>query len=360
MGYSFDPLTNEESTHPYPNIIKELLPTMMRMQFWFISVVPLVSGIGSPSFRRFVVNLLALLWKDLHQMRGMVDYMHVIASSIYESKKQALEKGDEAVMQQIGRGRDLISILMKENMNAADEDRLKDSEVIAQINTLIFGAMDTTSNAMARTLHLLSQHPEVQDKLRSELIEAKRQNGGQDFSYDQLDSLPYLDAVCRETLRLYAPVPVVIRTARQDAIIPLSGPLSGLNGTAMHAITVPKGTHVIVSILNSNKDPNLWGKDANEWKPERWLVPLPTKVTDARIPGVYSHLMTFIGGGRSCIGFKFSQLEMKVVISVLVESFRFAPSAHSADISWQMNTVTTPVVGKDPHPRLPIAVSLVN
>ena len=56
---------------------------------------------------------------------------------------------------------------------------------------------------MARLLHLLSRHPEVQEKLRQEIIEAKRQKDGQDFSYDELVALPYLDAVCRETLRLY-------------------------------------------------------------------------------------------------------------------------------------------------------------
>lgn len=55
---------------------------------------------------------------------------------------------------------------------------------------------------MARILHLLSQHPEAQQKLRQELIEAKHLKDGHDFSYEDLTTLPYLDAVCRETLRL--------------------------------------------------------------------------------------------------------------------------------------------------------------
>ncbi|KAH9950796.1 hypothetical protein B0H21DRAFT_681895, partial [Amylocystis lapponica] len=46
-----------------------------------------------------------------------------------------------------------------------------------------------------------------------------------------------------------------------------------------------------------------------EWKPERWLSPLPSTVTEARVPGVYSNLVTFLGGGRGCIGFKFSEVE---------------------------------------------------
>ncbi|KIK57108.1 hypothetical protein GYMLUDRAFT_774192 [Collybiopsis luxurians FD-317 M1] len=358
LGYSFDPLTGEECAHPYSKMIKELFPTMMRLHFWRTNILPRVSRIGTPRLRRFVVDLLP--WDDLHHMRDMVDYMHTVASGIYESKKRAFEKGDEVVTQQIGRGKDLISILMKENLKASNEDRLDDTEVISQMNTLIFAAMDTTSSAMSRVLHLLSKHPEVQDKLRNELIETRRQNGGRDLSYDELVSLPYLDAVCRETLRLYAPVSYVSRIARQDAIVPLSKPVIGLDGTEMHEVAVPKGTSVIVSILNTNRNPDLWGKDANEWKPERWLEPLPTAVTDARIPGVYSHLMTFIGGGRSCIGFKFSQLEMKVVMSVLVEKFKFSPSVQDDETFWQMNGVTAPVVGKDKHPQLPIRMSLAN
>lgn len=63
--------------------------------------------------------------------------------------------------------------------------------------------MDTTSNVLSRILSLLATHPEVQDKLRREVMNALDENDGQDFSYDQLVSLPLLDAVCRETLRLY-------------------------------------------------------------------------------------------------------------------------------------------------------------
>jgi cytochrome P450 len=70
------------------------------------------------------------------------------------------------------------------------------------VRTIIFAAMDTTSNALSRILHLLATYPEVQDKLQDEILDALRTNGGQDLSYDELVSLSYLDAVCRETLRL--------------------------------------------------------------------------------------------------------------------------------------------------------------
>lgn len=61
-------------------------------------------------------------------------------------------------------------------------------------------ATDTTSSALARILQLLAEHQDVQDKVRAELHEVSPD--GQDIPYDQLVDLPYLDAICRETLRL--------------------------------------------------------------------------------------------------------------------------------------------------------------
>lgn len=72
--------------------------------------------------------------------------------------------------------------------------------LIQRCSTLVFAATDTTSNALSCTLHLLAQHPDVQDKLRAELLAAAGPD--EDIPYDDVVSLPYLDAVCRETLRL--------------------------------------------------------------------------------------------------------------------------------------------------------------
>ena len=63
--------------------------------------------------------------------------------------------------------------------------------------------MDTTSNALARILHLLALHQDVQDKLRAEILAAR---DADDIPYDKLVDLPYLDAICRETLRVYVHV----------------------------------------------------------------------------------------------------------------------------------------------------------
>jgi hypothetical protein len=73
-------------------------------------------------------------------------------------------------------------------------------------------------------------------------------------------------------------------------ILPLSRPLTLTNGKTVNEIFVAKDTKIFMSLLGCNIDSDTWGPDAAEWKPERWLSPLPESVTDARVPGVHSNL----------------------------------------------------------------------
>ncbi len=86
-----------------------------------------------------------------------------------------------------------------------------DLPLLTRRSTFILAGMDTTSNALSRTLHVLAQHPSAQEKLRAEIQKAREASNGSDISHDELIKLPYLDAVCRETLRLYAPVGLIPR-----------------------------------------------------------------------------------------------------------------------------------------------------
>jgi hypothetical protein len=73
-------------------------------------LAPLVR-IGTPKFRRFILNLIP--WKALHQIRDISGIIHNTAVDIINSKKRALEDGDEAVARQIGQGKDILSVLSK-------------------------------------------------------------------------------------------------------------------------------------------------------------------------------------------------------------------------------------------------------
>lgn len=104
-------------------------------------------------------------------------------------------------------------------------------------------------------------------------------------------------------------------------MLPLLKPIRSLDGSVLSEVPVPKGTIMLLHFTGCNTSRDLWGDDAEEWKPERWLGKLPQAVDDARIPGVYSSLcvfyfgdtftpasaecmlfrMTFSGGGRACM-----------------------------------------------------------
>ncbi|KAG6873943.1 hypothetical protein C0995_008982 [Termitomyces sp. Mi166 len=392
LGYSFDSLVEGAEPHPFGAAAKEFRhvgsPATDDLLFLREYLLQTLIKIGPPHFRRFVVDHFP--WKALRRIRDVIDTMDRVTTYIFEEKKRALASlpsGSSSKQDgQIAEAKDLIAILMKANMQADEEDRLPDKEVLAQVTTILsldakslihhllgsdvvssaitfaFAGTDTTSNVLARILDLLSYRPEIQDKLRDEITATFGNCTDSDISYDKLMSLPFLDAVSRETLRL----------ATKDCILPLSTPIRGRDGWSMNSIFVPAGTRLFVSIRDINRDPMLWGPDSYEWKPERWLSRLPQAVYDARVPGVYSHMlvrrvleekvffkispsMTFLGGARACIGFKFSELEIKVVLARLITKFRFSPSGK--DIVWEMSGISTPTVkGFSGQPQLPIAI----
>lgn len=78
--------------------------------------------------------------------------------------------------------------------------------------------------------------------------------------------------------------------AKKDTVLSFSKPIRGKDGRALNEIFIPKGTELYIGILGCNTDKDLWGDDALEWKPERWMSPLPNAVTNASIPGVYSNV----------------------------------------------------------------------
>ncbi|KZP11711.1 cytochrome P450 [Athelia psychrophila] len=303
LGYSFYDLGANSRPSEYSGAVKGLTFEKSSKLNIFRRMTPYLVKLGPAGLRKFLVRLIPSA--DIQKVCDIVDLMYETSVRIIEFEKAVLEKGDEALLQQVGRGRDIMSILS--NMRASEGDRLLKEELTGQMSTLIFAAMDTTSPALSRVLLLLAQHPDVQNNLRHEISEAWPSDG--ELDYNSLGSLPYLDAVIRETLRL----------ARKDMVLPLSKPFAGNDGREMTEVLVPRGTTIEVAIIRANREPEVWGSDAYEWKPERWLKPLPSSVADAHYPGVYSNLMTFAGGGRACIGFKFSELEIKVMLSVLLK-----------------------------------------
>ena len=79
-------------------------------------------------------------------------------------------------------------------------------------------------------------------------------------------------------------------SATQDMILPLHTPITAADGTQLTELAVPRGTEVIASLRALNRAPAYWGADALEWRPARFLAPLPAALADARVPGIYSNM----------------------------------------------------------------------
>lgn len=170
----------------------------------------------------------------IRELKYIVDTMDQRSHEIYYDKRRALLAGDEALKQQVGEGKDIMSVLRESPLLERCEGSLnfvqsgptwkRQRKIVCpkrrsshrcrkppfisasspaddsrKSRTLTFAGTDTTSNALAKILEILADRQDVQEKLRAEIMEARN---GQDIGYDQLTELPYLDAICRETIRL--------------------------------------------------------------------------------------------------------------------------------------------------------------
>ncbi|KAJ7867267.1 cytochrome P450 [Mycena leptocephala] len=241
------------SVHTFP-------VTAFKLAHLFL-LLPLVLKIPFPSFRRFMVGLTPspTLW----HLRDLVDFIHATTSQLVEEQKAAMTNGtleDTA--------KDLMSLLVQSNimMSTEGEMHLTDAELVSSTSTILFAATDTTSPSLNRMFQLLAMHPNVQEKLRAEILAAPTE-----LDHDTLAALLYLDVVVREVLRLYPPAsPVMFCEALQDTVLPLSTSMMGKDGTPINSITVPKGTTIYVAIAAANHNKRIWGADALEFRPERW------------------------------------------------------------------------------------------
>jgi cytochrome P450 len=179
-----------------------------------------------------------------------------------------------------------------------------------------------------------------------------------------------MDAVVRELIRMLPSIPSTVRTflglrsgdvrefspegsrahrkireATQDDIIPLAHPITTSTGETLTSIPIRKGQVVHLPIENVNMSTHIWGPDAREFKPERWLRPdtsveaegsggegmrtgVPPEVGDG--PGVWPNMMTFIDGPRRCVGYRLGLMEMKIILYTLIREFEFrvVPGKH--------------------------------
>lgn len=200
---------------------------------------------------------------------------------------------------------DILSVALESGL-------FSDENLVDQLMTFLAAGHDTTASALTWATYLLSCYPDVQTRLREEVRERLPPlDADTDITSADIDKMPYLNAVCNEVLRFFSPVPRTSREAAED--------------TTVQGFPIPKGTVVMLSPWATNVDQNLWGADALEFKPERWLAKDAADTKSASSGGatsVYAFL-TFLHGPRSCIGASFARSEFACLLAAWVGRFEF-------------------------------------
>ncbi|KAB5592714.1 Cytochrome P450 family protein [Ceratobasidium theobromae] len=352
LGYSFNSFTGERNK--YHNAIKSVAEVAAEVAP-FAKILPFVYKIGTPSFRRWALKHVP--WDSIQRLRYAVEVQNQQAEEVLRAREALIASGDD-LSSHIGRGRDIMTLLMKANEEEGSEFHIDRDTMVGHMNNLVFAGHETSSTAVARILGVLANLPDVQEKLREEVDEYFEKTSGE--SGDGLLELPYLDAIVREALRLYGPVPFIVRVCCKDSVVSLDYPVETPTGK-ISSLLIKKGTRIIISTTMSNRYWQAWGDRAHEFFPERWITYKHGEVTQPGIhlPGVYSSMITFGGGSHACIGFKFAVMEIKVMISQLIKKFKFEPSQE--ELEWEVSTVQFPYLRKerndpDRRPKLPLKV----
>jgi cytochrome P450 len=229
------------------------------------------------------------------------EYLKSYISGIVEKRRELLKATTAEEAPQ-----DLLTtmILGSEEGSETSEELLTDT-----MKSLLFAGYETTSVMMTFVLYMLSQNPQVESKCFQEIL-------------SQPDEFVYLDAVIKETMRLYPPVISTTRSLERDM--------------DLDDIHIPKGIYLYMPILVIQRleinfpdplafIPERWARqDANG----QWRRRIYGQVDGSDIPcGNSDALVAFSAGARNCAGQRFATQEMNIALSVLLERFKFEASA---------------------------------
>jgi len=241
------------------------------------------------SVKRLIPMYSKMPFKDAIASRKASETIKSLVHKIISNKQKLRETQSE---QQV----DLLGLLL----DAKDEDdgtRLTNTQLHHHALTFVLAGHETTSVAMSWVLYLLSQHPQVEEKVIEEINTILGERT--DFTMEEVEKLTYLDHVIKETMRVYPPVPIVTRKA--------------VNDDTLAGYHIPAGTKIVLCPGAIHKLDTYW-ENPLEFRPERW---------ETADQNQYS-FMPFLVGPRGCIGNKFAMLEMKTLLPIILRNFKVA------------------------------------
>jgi docosahexaenoic acid omega-hydroxylase len=187
-------------------------------------------------------------------------------------------------------------------------NQMTDEEIKDECYTMVAGGSESTALTVAYTILLLAMHPVVQEKAAQEVLEFVKLHDT--LTAKNLNQLPYLDLVIKETLRLTTVIPLIGREAMQDFDL---GPC-----------VLKPGMVVCINIFSLHRSPEVWGSDAEQFRPERFM----DTVFD---PNAF---IPFSGGVRNCVGQRYAMLSVKIILISLIKAFKFSTALKLVDLEF--------------------------
>jgi cytochrome P450 len=291
----------------------------------------------------------------LERLRQNARDVNKVSQQLIDEKYGALRAGK-------GR-RDVMSLLVQANEAEESAARLNAEEMLAQMRTMMFAGHETTATTLSWCLYELSRDSEMQSRLRAEIRATENrlaEEGDPVFKPSDYTSMPVLSAFIKEILRFHTTVLHIYRQPIKDDVLPLSQPMTTISGKVIQELPIPKGLKLMLSLAGYHRNESIFGEDANTFRASRWE---DGTVDDAvNTGGVFGNqLLTFSGGVRACIGWRFALLELQAILVELISTFEFALPPEVA-IHRKAAIVMVPiVVGKEElGARLPLRVCLAD
>jgi cytochrome P450 len=306
LGHDFGAIQDPENelARTYRDLITE--PTRS-MKFMFLMALLFVG----------LETVTKLPLKRYRDIRKGAETIRSVARQVIREKKAKLERNEAG-------GVDILSA-------ALTSGTFSEENLVDQMMTFLAAGHETTASALQWSVYALCKHPEIQTRLREEIRSNLPSISVDDpvpVTAAQIDSLPYLNAFCNEVLRFWPPVPITVRQTTED--------------TTLAGCPIPKGTTLMLSPEATNRDTDLWGSDAGEFNPERWLG--QGRLHNGGASSNYS-LLTFLHGPRSCIGQGFAKGELACVVAVVVGRFQMKLKDPDAKLETRSSITQSPLDG---------------
>ncbi len=221
-------------------------------------------------------------------------------------------------------------------MNARNEqtgEGMSDQLLRDEVLTLLVAGHDSTAQSLSWAIHLLAQHPDAAARARAEVDEVL---GDRVPTAEELPQLGYLTRLLHESMRLYPPAWLLMRSPTEDDVV---------GGCA-----VPKRAVVMSSPYATHRRADLW-EDPERFDPDRF-----TAERSAGRPK-YAYF-PFGGGGRQCIGNTFALQEMQIVLAMVLQRFELSPTpGHRVEVRAALTLRPHNGIRVQLAPRRPIAAS---